>query len=76
MRTGGGFAGLGAGRPVKGCTGFRGDIGEGAVVVVVVEAVLAKVGDVEVGPTVIVVAADGYAEAPTVVLGPGFQATW
>ena len=48
-------------------TGLLRDVGEGAVVVVVVEAVLAEVGDVDVGPAVVVVVADGYAEAPAVV---------
>ena len=56
------------GGPVaEGYAGFGGDVGEGAVVVVMVEAVLAEVGDVEVRPAVVVVVGDGCAEAPAVV---------
>ena len=63
----------GAGGPVaERDAGLFGNIGEGAVVVVVVEAVLAEVGDVEVGPAVVVVVADGHAEAPAVVGDAGF----
>ncbi len=63
----------GAGGPVaERDAGFFGDVGEGAVVVVVVEAVLAEVGDVDVGPAVVVVVGDGYAEAPAVVGDAGF----
>ena len=47
--------------------GFFGDVGEGAVVIIVVEAILAKVSDVDVGPTVVVVIGDGCAEAPALV---------
>ena len=58
----------GSGGPVaQGYAGFFGDVGEGAVVVVVVETVLAEVGDVDVGPAVVVVVGDGYAYAPAVV---------
>ena len=45
---------------------FR-NIGEGAVVVVVIETILAVVGDVEVGPAVVVEVANRHAEAPAVV---------
>ena len=63
----------GAGGPVaERDAGFLGDVGEGAVVVVVVEAVLAEVADVDVGPAVVVVVADGHAEAPAVVGHAGF----
>ena len=47
--------------------GFFGNVGEGAVVIIVVEAILAEVSDVDVGPTVVVVIGDGDAEAPTLV---------
>ena len=40
--------------------------------VVVVEAVLAEVGDVDVGPAIVVVVGDGYAYAPAVVGDSGF----
>src|SRR5579864_8034827 len=53
-------------------TGFLCDIGKGAVVVVVIEAVLAEIGDIEVSPTVIVVISHGHAEAPTLIRYPGF----
>ncbi len=63
----------GAGGPVaERDSGFLGDVGEGAVVVVVVEAVLAEVGDVDVGPAVVVVVGDGDAEAPAFVGDAGF----
>jgi len=47
--------------------GFFGDVRKSAVVIVVVQAILAEVGDVDVRPTVIVVIGDGDAEAPTFV---------
>src|ERR1700730_4682547 len=50
---------------------FR-DIGEGAVVIIVVEAIFAEVGDVDVGPAVVVVVGDGDAEAPALVGDAGF----
>ena len=57
-----------AGGPVaESDAGLLGNVGERAVVVVVVEAVLAEVGDVDVGPAVVVVVADGDAESPAVV---------
>ncbi len=43
--------------------GRRGHVGEGAVAVVVVEALAVEAGDVEVGPAVVVVIADGQAHA-------------
>src|SRR6185437_10886007 len=49
-----------------------GDVGEGAVVVVVVEAGYAVVADVEVGPAVVVVVGDGAAVTPPIVLDSGF----
>src|ERR1039457_4143827 len=46
----------GAGRPVpQRDTCLLGHIGKGAIVIVVVEPVLAEVGDVEVGPPIVVV---------------------
>ena len=44
--------------------GLRGDIGEGAVAVVAVEAVLAVVGDEEVFEAIVVVVADADADGP------------
>ena len=52
--------------------GFFRDVGEGAVVVIVIEAVLAEVGDVEIGPAVVVEVADDSAEAPAIVGDAGF----
>src|SRR6185437_8159170 len=52
-------------------SGFYGNIGEGAVVVVVVKAILAEICHVEVGPAVVVVIANGAAESPAVVFDPG-----
>ena len=52
--------------------GLFGDVGKGAVVVVVIEAVFAEVRDVEVGPAVVIVVADGDAEAPALVGDAGF----
>ena len=52
--------------------GLFGNVGKGAVVVVVIEAVFAEVRDVEVGPAVVIVVADGDAEAPAFVGDAGF----
>ncbi len=58
----------GAVTPVaEGNAGFFGHVGEGAVVVVAIEAVCAEVADEDVGPAVVVVIGDGHAEAPAVV---------
>ncbi len=51
---------------------FFGDVGEGAVVVVVIEAVLAEVADVDVGPAVVVIVGDGDADTPALVGNAGF----
>src|SRR5579862_2567165 len=48
-------------------TRFFGDVGERAVVIVVVEAILAEVRDVDVWPAVVVVIRHGDAEAPAFV---------
>src|ERR1700723_4386765 len=58
----------GTGRPVaERNAGAFTDVGKGAVMIVVVEPVLAVVGHVEVGPAVIVEVAHGHSEAPAVV---------
>ena len=44
-----------------------GDVGEGAIVIVVVEPVLSKVGDVDVRPAVVIIVPDGDAKTPAVV---------
>ena len=50
---------------------FR-DIGERAVMIVVVEAVLAEIGNVDVGPAIVVVIADHHAKAPALIGHSGF----
>src|SRR5258708_5095588 len=45
---------------------FR-DVGEGAIVIVVIEAVLAEVGDVNVRPAIVIVVTNGNAESPALV---------
>ena len=63
----------GAGMPVaEGDAGLFGHVGKRAVMVVVVEAVLAVVADEEVGPAVVVVIGHGAAVTPAVVLDAGF----
>ncbi len=63
----------GSGGPAsEGDSGFLGYVGKGAVVVVVEEAVLAEVGDVDVGPSIVVVVADRYTESPAFVGYSGF----
>ena len=56
-----------AGSPALGVSdaGFRGDVGERAVVVVAVESRTMKAGDVDVFPSVVVVVADGDTVTPT-----------
>src|ERR1700736_6242326 len=54
-------------------TGFFGDIGEGAVVIIVIQAIFAEVGDVDVRPSIVVVVGDGNAEAPALVGDAGFR---
>src|SRR6266550_4134995 len=43
-------------------TGFLCDIGEGTVMIVVVEAILAEIGDIYVGPAVVIIVSDSHAE--------------
>src|SRR5215467_368421 len=54
-------------------TSLFGNIRERAVVIVVVEAVLAEVRDVDIGPAVVVVVGDGHAESPTVIRNSCFS---
>ena len=57
-----------AGRPIPQLhAGFFRDIGKRPVVVVVVQAVLAPVGHVNIRPAVIVIVCNGHADAPAVV---------
>ena len=57
-------------RPSPQChTGLLGDVGESAVVVVVIQAVLAVVCDVDVRPAVIIVVPHGHAKSPAFVRG-------
>src|SRR5258708_39835456 len=46
-------------------SGFRGDIGERAIAIVVVEHAPIEIGNIKVFPAVIVVVADGGAKSPT-----------
>src|ERR1700722_7707272 len=46
-------------------------VSKGSVVVVVIEPVLAKVGDVDIRPAVIVVVSNGNAVSPTIVRDSG-----
>ena len=63
----------GAGGPAAdGDAGFFCDVGEGAVVVVAIEAIFAEVRDVDVWPAVVVEVADDGAEAPALVGDAGF----
>src|SRR5260370_3954342 len=58
----------GARRPVaQRNSSLLGHIGKRAIVIVVVEAILSPVGDEDVGPTIVVIIADSYAESPPVV---------
>ena len=59
-------------QPSKVTPAFLGDVGEGAVTVVVVEAALAVVGDEDVGEAVVVVVGGDGADAPAVVGDAGF----
>src|SRR6202043_768145 len=52
-------------------TRFFGNIGEGAIMIVVIEAVLAVIGDVNVGPAVIVVISDRRAKTPALISDAG-----
>ena len=40
--------------------------------IVVVEAILAEVGDIHIGPAIVVVVADGHAKSPAIVGHAGF----
>src|SRR5215469_1077511 len=50
-----------------GDSGLLSNIGKSSVVVIVVEAVLAKIGDVYIGPSVVIIIANHSAEAPALV---------
>ena len=64
----------GAGGPgVDGDTSLFGDVGEGAVVVVAVEAATPEVRDEEVGPAIVIEVADDGTEAPAIVGDAGFS---
>ena len=65
-----------AGAPASGVSyaRFRGHIGERSVVVVVVKHPAIEISDVEVFPAVIVVIADGDAEAPAAMRDSGLRA--
>ena len=52
---------------IEGHACFLGDIGKRSVVIIVIEAALAKVGDVNIRPAIIVVVADRDAESPTLI---------
>src|SRR5438105_5665752 len=54
---------------------FFGDVGERAVVIVVVEAILSVVGHVNVGPAVVIVIGDGDAQPPAPVRNAGLVAS-
>jgi hypothetical protein len=59
-------------RPVaQSYPGFLGNVGESAIVIIVIEAILAEIGYVQVGPSVVVVIADGNPETPAVIGNPG-----
>src|SRR5579862_819538 len=53
-------------------TGFFGDVGERAVVIVVIEPILAEVADVDVWPPIVIVIADHRAESPALIGDAGF----
>jgi hypothetical protein len=55
--------------------GLFGYVGEGAVVVVVVEPVLSIIGDKDVGPAVVVVVGDGHAVPQRSLVTPALAAT-
>ena len=64
----------GAGGPIaERHASLRGDIGEGAVVIVAIEAILSEVGDVDVGPAIVIEVADDGAEAPAIVGDAGLR---
>src|ERR1700738_3519880 len=63
----------GSGRPpAQSDASFFRYLGESAVVVVVIQAILAVVGDVNVRPAVIVIVSDGDAKTPALVGNTGF----
>ncbi len=51
----------------EGYAGCFSHVGKGAVVIVVVKAILAVIGHVEVGPAIIVIVAYGHAKTPPVI---------
>ena len=62
----------GTGGPVSKCNARSfGYIGKRAVVIIVVEAILPVIGDVDVGPAIIVIVADRYAKTPAIVGNSG-----
>src|SRR2546430_8106745 len=61
-----------SGRPSPQCyPGLLGDVGESAVVVVVIQAVLAVVGDVDVRPIIVIIVRHGHTKSPTLVRNAG-----
>ncbi len=62
-----GGAGVPSSRIVQGHARLVGHIGKCPIVIVVKEAVLSPVGDEDIGPAVVVIICDGYAEAPAIV---------
>ncbi len=55
--------------------GLLGDIGERSIVIVAIEAIVAEIGDVEIGPSVVVIVGDGTAVTPAIVGNAGKLAT-
>src|SRR6185437_4758906 len=48
-------------------TRLLGDVGESAVVIIVVKAILAEIGDVDVGPAIVVVISHRHSKTPAMV---------
>src|SRR4029077_10524729 len=53
-------------------TGFSGNISKSAIVIVVIQPIIAVVGHVDVRPSIVVVVADGNAKAPPFVGNTSF----
>src|SRR5438445_5629090 len=53
-------------------TSFSGNVSKSAIVIVVIQPILAVVGDVDVRPSIVVVVADGNAKAPPFVGNTSF----